>query len=719
MIKFNGEYLDFNDTITVERQIKNIKTLKSAGDFSYSFTMPDTANNRRILNIKHGNSTSRTIYQENDTVIESFDGTVYRGSLRVEGIKKEGIAASFFSGNTNWFSLLTGNINQIDMSANKQPVANTDPSQVIVDSWSATEWITYPIINKGLLDNWSTGYLRTEEFMPFVYIKNIFIEIFRHNGLKVDGEIFKDALFNNLIAGSNSTDSQIEYIKAREVFAGKNSNQPIGTSPVTVTFPIETFPYYDGSKNNFDGTKYTADVDMWGTINLLLNIDTNVTYTLKLKINGVIVDTKEGTSTQIVYDYIVNNDFPSNPVITLSENDYAEIDLTISSGTANITDGWFKFKLLRLLDTYPQFLLAQTSQADFVSSIFTMFNVISTYDTYTKTVTCDLFRNILNKEEQDLSEYLQEYEHDFITALEDYGKKNVFSYQQGDQEEIESFNNLSPVPYGSGVIEPDNVFLKDNVEHDVIFTNSFYSYSNILKAYLMNLGLVDISDNDEPIAISSAALGTATRANFTTAVDHGFEQLDYVWITDTSTGDYVGIGRIAGVGSTTTFEIQRLFFTTTVTGNVKKIGVREAVNENVYLAVNIPNYPISSFSNSSTIRYGNADRSSMAYAFFIKTLTGLDIDNQIESPAFSDPNLNGYNNITLIDKNYQVNKRIVDNPDTVIGRFIMPKNVFDNLDQKRPIRLKTNEFNALFFAEKITGFVDSNTPFTIDLVKIL
>lgn len=718
MIVFNDQYLVFEGMIELERQVKTIQNLETVGDFSYDFVIPNIAENRKILGIEQLNSTSKTIFTANTTKLLSDYGIeLYIGMLRIEEVDEKGIRASFFSGNSNWFVLMNERISAIDMSAYKIDIINVDPSLALVDTWDNTEWITYPLIDKGLLENWSSTRLHTNNFIPWVYGKNIFKSIFNHHGLHVTGELLQDGQFNSLIFASTSQSSQQELMNSRSSFIGKNTVQSVGTSPVKITFTNESYPYYDGSNDNFSGSKYTADLNIWSDLEILLNLDAAVDFNLDVQVNGVSVGVYEGNSSRINYNFQKSLPLAVEPRFSLEAGDEVEVYLSIDSGTVNVTDGWFKLTVNRLLYVYPQFLLGELTQSDFIRGIFTMFNVVSDYDPYSRTVICNLFKNV-KSEQQDISPLITSYTEDFVEALSGYSKTNIFEYGQAEQADIEGYNNQNEVSYGGGAIRPDNAFLSGSTTIEVPFLNSFNKYSNIHQANLMSLGITDVSVNDESIEILSAASGTAGIVRFTTDTDHGFKQFDYVWVTDTSTGEYVGIGRVAQVLSSTVFEIQNLPFTSTVTGHVNKVSVNNTISDNVYVAINIPNALVSTFSNLSTLDYGGVDYSNMAYAFFIKSVIGRDIDNYLPGLGFDNPNLNGFTGLTLLDQYYGINTDIVNAPKKIFAKALLPYNVYRNLNLTKSFRLKTKDFDSVFFCEKITGYQNSWTECTIELIRI-
>ena len=65
MIKVSNEFLDFNEVIEVEKQIKLFEDISTTdGDFSYSFDIPKTLNNTRILQNPFHDNINKPVYQQ-------------------------------------------------------------------------------------------------------------------------------------------------------------------------------------------------------------------------------------------------------------------------------------------------------------------------------------------------------------------------------------------------------------------------------------------------------------------------------------------------------------------------------------------------------------------------------------------------------------------------------------------------------------------------------
>jgi hypothetical protein len=133
MLKVNSEYLEFNGDIDIERKAKLFEEIDMVqGDFSYSFEIELTSENYRILGFPTPDNIRKTVYQKMDSQVLSDSGDLISiGYLRIERIVGRFASCSFYSGNENWFSQLTGNLSEIDLSEYE-----TDQTATIIqNSW--------------------------------------------------------------------------------------------------------------------------------------------------------------------------------------------------------------------------------------------------------------------------------------------------------------------------------------------------------------------------------------------------------------------------------------------------------------------------------------------------------------------------------------------------------------------------------------------------------
>jgi len=170
MIKVNGEYLDFDDTIEIESQIKLFEEISTAnGEFSYSFELSKTSNNLKLLGFPFPDSI-KSIYQNVACeIIDNSGFKVYTGSLQIENIT-DVINCSFFGGNSDWFALLSEPISSLPLYK-----YNVDLTVANIQaSWLKDSGIVFPIIDTGVLVSRSYTNLKVEDFTSCFYVKTLF-----------------------------------------------------------------------------------------------------------------------------------------------------------------------------------------------------------------------------------------------------------------------------------------------------------------------------------------------------------------------------------------------------------------------------------------------------------------------------------------------------------------------------------------------------------------
>lgn len=714
MLKVNNEFIFLPEPPTIVQQAKTPDLLESAGDFSYQFSIPNTAENRKKIGI--------VAYETLDVDAELVNNgeEIFSGNLAVEGIKDK-IKCSFSSGNTNWFNILgekiVGDIPIEYTDHLKYPVVNITPSPLLVASWTNTEGIVFPLMDRGRLRNLSIDRLDTNDFLPMVFIRDIMQAIFISNGLKLTGDLLTDGLYNTLICGSSGAvaaagENMKRFSEGYSVSVGKTT-QTLNTTPQKVLFTNLTDPYYNGTFSPWNAnSQYVAGAEMDVAFRLNFNFSASVTYTITLRKNNVIVGTETGTGDEIEDELIGGG-------ANLVPGDTLEIWASVSAGTADLEAGSnLKVSFTSFDNYYPQFFVGPTTQKEFVRSVFAMFNVIASYDKYTKTVTCSLFEKLSSRQPQDLSQYLHSYEIDYVEVLSDLAKDIIFQHQESESDGVPEYNEVNPVPFAAGKISPQRKLLTGDKEIETIFTATKDYFNTRLRASLMDLGATQFTTNDGEIDIISVADDGAGIALFTTSDDHNFKQLQYITISDTSNGDYNGLAQIGGVPAPNQFKISFLAFTSTATGTVQTVSRESSLDANViFLASYFPNMLVSDFSFNSTINYAGTLYTRVAWAYFLKQGLGLEVDKLIQTAAFGQDA--GYFNITLLDAYYNIYERSIIKPTKCKTEMIMPEKVYKALDFARPVVVNTPEFSWRFYLSKMEGYQNSWTPFNVDLIRIL
>lgn len=716
MLRVNDSYINLPDPPVIVRQTKTPDALDSAGDFSYSFTLPATNEVKRILGVA-----DLTSFEIACDILSDQGIRVHTGTLSVDTVSQTGIECSFLSGNSEWFVMLD-NLLVSDIPLNfvkdiRQPLLNVvTPNPLLVASWANTSGIVFPLIDAGRIKDVIASRLESPDFMPFVYVRDLLKRIFISHGIKLSGELFDDGFFNTIIIGGTlQRDESLPFFEWVQVFANNDTPQAISTTPVKLSFPDTSFPYYNGTTDPWVTDKYLTPIDFDGKIFLDLTFDSSVDYVVELRKGGSTVGTLTGTGS-LLKQYFLDNSFLGSGkdyVANIDEGVPMEIWLYITSGSTNVI-GNIKFEPVRLSHYYPHFLVGDLSQTDFVKSVFTMFNVVPIYDNITKTLTCNLFENISEKEPIDLSEYVSSYEMRPSEIKSELAQKIILKHQQDSTDDIELFNRLNFLEWGSGDIDVNANLIDPTREIETNFIAPFSYYNDRFLTNLISIGVYEYSDSDDGIEISSVTDDSGV-AVFNTSEEHGLKQLDYLRIR-TNGGIYDGLGLVNSVPTDTSFKIQYVSFISNATGLVYNSSLSINNSTGPYIASYYPNISVSDISNQDTINYAGTQYSSIAWAYFLKQPIGKESDKLRYSPAFED-SLKVFN-IGLIDQYYGLYSRAVFEPNKCVLNMIMPEKVYLSIDPSRPIIINTADFSFRFFMMKDTGYINSSTEFEVELMKL-
>lgn len=714
-LKVNSEFVELPDQPNIVRQVKTFDT-DGQGDFSYSFSLTDTTETRRKLGIL-----GLDVFDIPAELVSSAV-SIYSGTLSIDNIEDGTIDCSFFAGNTDWFTIIgEKRISEIPVSYTDQykyGLINTNPSALLVASWTRDSGVVFPLADTGRLSDVSVLRLETTDFMTMVYVRDVLTSIFKSNGIKYDGDLFQDGLFNTLVAGNGSgllttasEDNTLPYFNGLAAFVGKSSNQSITTSASKVTFDITTGKYTSGQYNKWDVVNNrwglaTLDISMAAQVNI--QFDATVDWTIEYRVNGVTQSTATGSGTSAVKTRFIN----------LDEGEYFEVWLSIDSGSQNIELGsTLRIYPARLLNYYPQFLFGSNTQIDFVNSVFLMFNVIPDYNPITKTLTCNLFENLLSRPVQDLSQYLESYGLNMSDPLSDLGKELILKHQENDNSvEQVSYNSGNPVPFGAGKITIDRVPASGITDKQTIFTASTHYFNEPFRAALMKTDTQSYESSDTSFTIISVADNGSGFARFTTSENHQFAVLDYVRIT-TASGEYEGLGLVNDVPADNQFDVQLLPFGSTTTGTATPVTRNNNIDDNrIFISSYFPSMAVSNFSNNSTLNYAGTSYANIAWAYFLKQNFNLPIDDLLKSASFDSDSTT--KSITLFDSYYRLYIRAITVPILCRCKMLMPENVYRDLNFSQPAMLQTKDFTWYFFIRKIEGYTGSESPFAIDLLKL-
>lgn len=726
MLRANGLMLDFNEDIEIEKHSKVFEEIDATvGDFSYSFSLQKTSRNLQILGIESVDLYTKRIYSAVECDVLDNDGVpVYRGQLRVERINTQ-IECSFFSGNYNWISLLTGSVQDLDLSEYTTDVTEAN----IQSSWSNTEGITFPLIDNGPLITRGHKTLLVEDFNAGVYLKTLFKKIFQGVGIKINGELIDEPLYNSIIVCKNNK-SQSD-IDANSTFAEKTSTtaRPVENDFYKVTFQNDsTYPYFDGDNDNFDITTstYTAPVKMQVIVEVSLRpsiVDSSYNNRIYLYINGVFTFVDIGLAAGGLYNSATPGDqdlFTLKRRITLNAGDtleiYSQWQQSLGSTQNDVLSGTLKITPVFIYQVTGGSLLPAWTKQEFVANVLNLFNVVSDYDPVSKELTFNFFDRIKQKTPTDLSQYIQVVESDFEEFISNYARRNNFKYNEGSDEQLEEYNVTKFLKYGTGVIQVDNDFIeesKDIIDSD--FTAPVSYINTVFGASLERVNFFDVEKSDSTQITSVVDNSGTARFNIT---DDIFLVGDLIRIENSVNnkynGDYLVTVRAAGY-----IEVQGLGFDTDSTATISRLTYNYSTNDDVYLFVNIPNYTISNFSTASPFYLGTSTKTAMAYAFFNLLDTGAQVNTDFkQSLSFGTPSGPFTYQRTLLDTYWSNFGDILGDPVKLRAIANLPKNVFLQLTPLNPVFIKTIESSNLYYVNQILGYKNSYQPCEIQLIKL-
>lgn len=721
-IKMGNQYPDMlpDTDIDIERQVKLFaEGGQSAGDFSYDFALPATAKNRGIFSLYSINQNGKIIYSNIPAEIQNEGGiTVYTGYIVVESDNEREIICSFYSGNTNWLSLLDFPIRDFDFSSfdldwDLTNISNTEAS---------TTGVMFPVINTGVMETRSYVNWHRDDFHPFVYCKSIIQYLLNRNGIKIEGDLLQDFRYQNLITSSGKAAAPQEEIDDRTVRVNKSTTQTLIAAAVTViTFPNTTGDYFPGDLWNTGTNTFTADSDMLVdiTITLEASLAASNTFGATLFINGVEQLINNGSYILIFGSGAAETKTRTVTGIKLVSGDTVNFRGVSITANTDVLSGTFTITPTRIYRVFTQYLLPDQSAKEFLTDVFSLFNPVINYNATTKTVTANLFKNVIRKPELDISRYVNPgtISPDYTSLMKNYGRENYFSYSASSTEMAERYNEQNAIPFGAGVIDSENQNAQgqaDGLESN--FVAVFENQKNPFGTYLPILNWRQLGNggqSDDGVSITNAGGFIITAS--------GYNIGDLVSIENSTNPIYNGIWIVSATPSSNTFRLGGVVYAGDATADIEKLVIEFVDSDEQALLLAIPNLGLTSFTNNSLMFYADASGltgvSSPATAYFHKPLQGLNIDGYKDSLSFGPVTIPKAHQITMLDSYWRDFERIIRDPVILKAEANFPKTIFDALFDG-PLRIKTDRFNAQFFMSGVTGYRDKHRPCEIEAIKL-
>jgi hypothetical protein len=707
LVKVNDTFLDFNDSITIEKKIKLFEEISSTdGDISFNFSIPYTSKNIDIIGTPLPNVSSKIIYQDLPCSLLSDDGQLlYTGSLRIEDIE-DTIEAYFFAGNSNWFALFEGTLQ--DLYLNDYDLDITQAN--IQATWNDTSGIYFPLIDAGVLSTRKRPDLLMEDFYPFMYVQTVISRIFASAGIKIQGELLSEWRYKHLItAGGLSQETSIEN---RTSFANKTANQAVAEAdgPEAIIYEDDsTDPFYDGSEGNYDTSngRYTADIGM------RVRVEASATFSSTANVYRLTVQ-KNGFSIPKVRGY-GNETIAIEDELTLVTGDYIQViaEVMNTGGTANVTAGTFKVVPVYLYKVIGGEFLPKLTQQKFVAEIFKLFNVICSFNSVSQVLTINLFEKIASKEPIDLSKYVSGKPRiNFTDVVQNYGKTTRFLYAEYDLSE--HYNKANEIPFGASDLTIDNAYIEPYVE--AIQSEFVGAISARNPAFLTDVNKFNFFELEELTTAEITSVSNNSgqaRINMTVT---GFTAGELVRI-DSTLADYNGDWVIATVG-VSYIECNGMQFIIDATGEATALEHIVINNDESYLLLAVPDKTLTDISTLDEFTIELDAITAIGYAYFNLLNNDLDINELTQSLSFGPvANENDYQQ-KLKDSYFRLFNLVMNDPVKLVYKMQLPYPVFLSIDHLQPAYLKTKEAIGLFYINLITAYEASHLPCEVELIKI-
>jgi hypothetical protein len=707
MLKVNSEYLEFNGDIDIERKAKLFEEIDMVqGDFSYSFEIELTSENYRILGFPMPDNIRKTVYQKIDSEVLSDSGDLISiGYLRIERIVGRFASCSFYSGNENWFSQLTGNLSEIDL----REYETDQTATIIQNSWLESDGVVFPLVDSGDLSRRRYQVTKVEDYTPGIYLKDLVKKVFQSAGLKIAGELFEDDLYNKIVLFSNNkSKSQIESRTINVKDSIGKSLTPSDNEKVIfdTTSPL---PFFTAS--NFASSTYTADVKMNVMINLsikgagggfiIINVWRNGSFYKRALIAG---DSSPDVSSILR--------------IPLEQGDTVDI----YAATLGVIGGGYDTLTMEIKPTYlfavfSDSVVPKWTKQDFVSNVLRLFCCVPAYDPYSKTVTINLFDKVKEKERIDLSEYIQITEVDYSEFISNYAQVNNFTYAEGDDIDLKEYNISTFFKYGSGQVTSNNEHIGANetiLESD--FTAPISYKHQAIQASIERMNFTELVGNGET-DVTSVDDDSGVAKLFVDNADF-FELGGIVRISESTDSTYNGDWFIIEVGADY-IKCLGMVYSEDAFAKATAMIHESTDSDDVFLMVNVPNKAVEDFSPIIDVYLEFTPLSTMAIAYFNMIYLGEPI-NEEYTQGLSFGNIQdplSYQR-SLIDKYWQAFSRMLNDP--VMLKFVanIPAHIHQQMDFLRPIEIKTLESVNLYYLNLERGYKGSHIQCEGELIKL-
>ncbi len=700
MIKYkvNGEYLDqFKlENFAISKAISKIGEIDLRhGDRSTSFDVPLTANNIRILRYtpELNNYTTVNNFDAYDGQLIEDDAVISDGYYQVVKFSPTTKKASlrFYGGNSAWYGLLKDRfINQevLPSSGSKNTYILSDSNHEYSEDSIAGSWdldrpyfyflrdngknSTQQITNNAPRSSWGLSY-RQDYLLQ---------KIFSSVDVKLKGDLFNDPSYYTDVITSDkdvedilpTSNNQSSYRVADNIFTVPNEAPGEGG---VINFVIGSDnPQWNG--NTFTANKNITDLKIFFRIKTKYNANVLGLKFFYKKNGGLttsgnmtVESTAQGVGTIYTIDFSLgpfSNVVPGDTfAFTFGFQGPIGLNLLGEGGQYSIVD-------IKEEGVNPEVkgseLLPKIKQTDFIKDIMLRYGVVSQYDIKTRTLTLNKFEKIANKipnapdwsSKIDLSKDINV---DYSKILKGYAKKSIFAYADDTDKDndLAIFKALNIDGLGNGIINIENDFLTDEKEvykSPFAATANRYSFpynlqDDLGKWYVPSIPTSKISGEDNGVA---------------------------------------------------TYDINEI-----------KPRVLKACKIPVRSFNRIGQNTLSIDLIGSTANY-----SQVGYAYMSKVfLNGLDnqyLNNLTDNCLYTNKNDRFFVGETLIERNYNLYRKILNNPFYVSLNLNLSSLDVQSVDFLTPIYLEYKYDSGYYYIDSIEQYKGDGSTTKVNLVKI-
>lgn len=478
-LKVGDDFLDMDRSIIAQtfavNEIGNLETRQ--GGFSNDFTIPLTGKNQEILGFPGDiNTSSRNAYTKVAATLYDNGNPVAFGSLKYQTVDETTLQASFFSDNSEWYSLIKDKLlSDLDFSDldHAWDAANIDDSSLTTPN---TSGYIYPLIDYGEFGAVANLTAAITQLYPAIFMHSVVERILFEAGWKIDGELVIDPRYLKMIipfANSSFVHSN-GYIDDQYQLLPKNADQLMslgGDFFVEWDTASDQVIVPDAGVYDFH---FTVVVDTIGATSITVDFYRNSILIVNLGTISV-----DGTYTYNLFDILMGAGDDVQVKLDDSPTDTAVCRASGSFFEVNIQGGMVEDSTVEMSTVLP----VKTKQSDVLRYIFFMFGIVAQANTNSKTVTANFFKSIKGNLDSAVDwsnkiDISKTKEVDFTNLLNKYASTSVLTYKEdSNDDELKAYEVETDETFGQGQFNIDNDHIQGK---KTIYEAPFSSMINII-----------------------------------------------------------------------------------------------------------------------------------------------------------------------------------------------------------------------------------------------